>query len=43
MSPFVSQAQRKYMWMKHPTIAREFEDHTPKGKKLPKHVKRKRK
>ena len=34
--PFVSQAQRKYMYSQHPELAREFEDATPKGKKLPK-------
>lgn len=38
--PFKSEAQRRYMWMKHPEIAREFEKHTPKGKKLPKHAKK---
>lgn len=33
-----SQAQRAYLWAKHPEIAREFEAATPKGKQLPEHV-----
>lgn len=37
-----SQAQRGFLWANHPEVAREFEDKTPKGKKLPYH-KRKRK
>ena len=41
--PFKSQAQRRYMYAKHPAIAKRFEAETPKGKKLPKHVKRKKK
>ena len=41
--PFKSQAQRAYMFIHHPEIAKEFESATPKGKKLPQHVnKRKR-
>lgn len=36
MSPFVSEAQRKYLWAKKPDIAREFAHKTSKGKKLPK-------
>lgn len=36
--PFVSQAQRAYMYANHPAIAKEFESHTPKGAKLPYHV-----
>lgn len=39
--PFKSQAQRSYLYANHPKVAREFERHTPKGKKLPKRVKRK--
>jgi len=35
---FVSKAQRGYMYVHHPKIAKEFESKTPKGKKLPKHV-----
>lgn len=37
--PFKSQAQRGYMYVHHPKIAKEFESATPKGKKLPYHVK----
>jgi len=40
--PMKSQAQRAYLWMHHPEIAREFESKTPKGTKLPKHVKSKK-
>lgn len=39
--PFVSQAQRRYMYAKHPGVAREFESHTPKGSRLPQHVSKK--
>jgi len=39
----VSRAQRAYLWMHHPEIAREFEAATPKGKKLPKHSKKRKK
>lgn len=41
--PFVSQAQRKFMYANDPEMAAEFEAHTPKGKKLPQHVKKKKK
>ena len=41
--PFKSQAQRKFMYSQHPEIAKEFEEHTLKGKKLPEHVKPKSK
>jgi len=34
--PFVSQAQRAWMYANHPKIAKRWEKHTPKGKKLPK-------
>jgi hypothetical protein len=37
--PFKSQAQRAFMHAVHPQIAKEMESKTPKGKKLPKHVK----
>jgi len=40
--PFKSEAQRKYMYAKHPKLAKEFEKKTPKGKKLPKHVGKKK-
>ena len=33
--PFVSNAQRRFMYAKHPELAKEFEAATPKGKKLP--------
>jgi len=38
--PFKSQAQRKFMYAKHPKLAKEFEEKTPKGKALPKKVKK---
>lgn len=33
--PFVSQAQRRALYAKDPKLAKEFEAHTLKGKKLP--------
>lgn len=42
MSPMLSQAQRAWMWSQKPAMAKEFEAATPKGKKLPKHVKKKK-
>lgn len=33
--PFKSKAQRRFMYSKKPKLAKEFEEHTPKGKKLP--------
>jgi hypothetical protein len=41
--PFKSLSQRKFMYAKHPELAKEFEAATPKGKKLPQHVKPKAK
>jgi len=41
--PFVSEAQRRYMHKFHPDIAERWEKETKKRKKLPKHVRRKRK
>jgi hypothetical protein len=38
--PFKSNAQRKYLFAKHPDVAKEFAAATPKGKKLPEHVKK---
>lgn len=38
--PMKSQAQRKKLWVTDPTLAKEFESKTPKGKKLPKKVKK---
>lgn len=37
--PFKSEAQRKFMWANHPEMAKRWESVTPKGKKLPEHVK----
>ena len=37
--PFRSEAQRKYLFVHHPTLAREFAAKTPKGAKLPEHSK----
>jgi hypothetical protein len=38
--PFKSRAQQKYLFAKHPDVAEEFAEHTPKSafKKLPEHV-----
>ena len=38
--PFVSDAQRRWMFAKKPAMAERWERHTPKGKKLPEHVKK---
>jgi hypothetical protein len=38
--PFKSSAQRSWMYANHPQMAAEWEAATPKGKKLPKHVKK---
>jgi hypothetical protein len=40
--PMKSKAQRGYLWANDPKVAREFEKETPKGRKLPKKVKRKK-
>lgn len=40
--PFKSEAQRRFMYAKHPEIAKEFSEKTPKGKKLPEHVSKKK-
>ena len=37
--PFASQAQRAWMYENHPEMAKRWEAVTPKGAKLPKHVK----
>ena len=39
--PFKSKAQRAWMYANKPEMAKEWEAHTPKGKKIPKHVKKK--
>lgn len=41
--PFKSKAQQKYMFAKHPKIAKEFAEATPNIKKLPEHVRKKKK
>jgi len=41
--PFKSQAQRKWMYSNKPKMAKKWEDHTPKGKKLPKKTPKKKK
>lgn len=41
--PFKSQAQRRFMYAKHPKLAEEFEEKTPKGKKLPEKAKKRAK
>lgn len=38
--PFKSKSQRRFMYAKHPKMAEEWEDKTPKGKKLPEKVKK---
>jgi len=39
--PFQSEAQRKHMYANDPAMAREWENKTPKNKKLPEKVTRK--
>ena len=41
--PFKSGAQRAYLFATNPKVAEKFAKETPKGKKLPKHIKKKRK
>jgi len=40
--PFKSQKQKAYLYAKKPKIAREFAKKTPKGKKLPVRIKKKK-
>lgn len=40
--PFKSKAQRRYLFAKEPKVAKEFANETPKGAKLPEHVKKKK-
>lgn len=40
--PMKSQAQRRYLWANNPSVAKEFEAATPKGKKLPARLHKKR-
>ena len=37
--PFKSQAQRGYLFVHAPKVAKQWAKETPKGAKLPKHVK----
>ncbi len=37
--PFKSKSQERYMFAKHPKLAKEFEEETPANAKLPEHVK----
>lgn len=37
--PFKSEAQRRWMYANKPEMAKKWEKHTPKGKKLPEKVK----
>ena len=39
--PFKSQAQRRWMYATHPEMAKRWQAETPKGKSLPKKVKKK--
>ena len=39
--PFKSKQQRKWMYANDPKMAAKWEAHTPKGKALPKKVKKK--
>lgn len=39
--PFKSEAQRRFMYARHPKLAREFQSKTPKGAKLPERLTRK--
>jgi len=41
--PFKSEAQKKWMYANKPEMAKEWQAETPKGKKLPKKLKKKRK
>ena len=43
MSPFSSKAQRAFLYIHHPDIAKRWSKETPKGKKLPQHVKKRKK
>lgn len=38
--PFKSEAQRRFMWAKHPEIAKRWADENPGQHNLPKHVKK---
>lgn len=38
--PFASTSQRSYLFANNPKVAREFAAATPKGAKLPKHIRK---
>src|SRR5580658_530892 len=38
--PFVSKAQKGWMYANKPAMAKKWQTHTPKGAKLPEHVKK---
>lgn len=38
--PFKSESQRKFLYSQKPNVAKKFADHSPKGAKLPKKVKK---
>lgn len=40
--PFKSEKQRKWMYANDPEMAKEWEEHTPKGKKLPEYAPKKK-
>ena len=37
--PFKSRSQQRFMYLKHPVIAKRWQEETPEGKKLPEKVK----
>ena len=39
--PFKSEAQRRWMFARHPKMAKRWAKHTPKGKQLPEKVAKK--
>lgn len=43
MSPYKSDAQRRYMHARHPKIAARWDKEHPNQKNLPEHVKKKKK
>jgi len=40
--PFKSEAQRRFLYARYPELAKKWEAHTPKGKKLPERKKRRK-
>lgn len=40
MAPFKSIQQKKYLYAKHPEIAKRWQKETPKAKRLPQRAKR---